>query len=648
MPSRLKRLVWPVGCAAIAIAALVSGCSRDPPESDRVFAGNVFSGSYPKPRDYPIHGIDVSKFQGDIDWNAVANSGVKFAWIKATEGGDRVDARFQANWEGAKAAGIPHGAYHFVYWCRPPLEEIKNFEHNAPVEDDALPPVLDVEATPTSPTCHRRLTQDGAIADMRVMLREMERHYGKRPIIYTTVDFYQAILSNGALADYPIWVRSTKHHPAVKYGSRVWHFWQYQSDGRIPGIASNVDKDAFYGTREQWDAFMGAPGPLPVQAAREGSAPAPAPQQTAATDQPQESWGGAGLIAHKFSAEAVGASPAAHHAAPPAQASADFGAMIVEPEWVAKPASPNIDYSSVASLETAPSANIPLPSLEAFPLVPSAKAVPRPPDAPLGKASAEPPGNEVARLENGPPLPPPRPPGLGEPKPSAAPQIVQPAAPAAPVETRNFFQKMFGLGLPPMPGTLLGTQASIAPESHAVVKAAAAPRPPAVAAAPMSSGLMGSGWFGFGASQATPQGHNRQTAVYDILARTVYLPNGTRLEAHSGLGDRLDDPRYVNERARGATPPHLYELTLREGSFHGVQALRLTPIGEGDVYGRVGLLAHPYMLGPNGDSNGCVSVKDYNAFLRAYANGQINRLMVVASANQVIATAEPQARSSPR
>jgi lysozyme len=102
------------------MAALVSGCGgAGPLESDRVFSGNVFSSNHLKPKDYPIHGIDVSKFQGDINWNAVAYSGVKFAWIKATEGGDRADARFQANWEGAKAAGIPHGAYHFVYWVPP-------------------------------------------------------------------------------------------------------------------------------------------------------------------------------------------------------------------------------------------------------------------------------------------------------------------------------------------------------------------------------------------------------------------------------------------------------------------------------------------------------------------------------------------------
>lgn len=125
-------------------------------------------------------------------------------------------------------------------------------------------------------------------------------------------------------------------------------------------------------------------------------------------------------------------------------------------------------------------------------------------------------------------------------------------------------------------------------------------------------------------------GFDRWTAVYDISARLVILPDGTKLEAHSGLGDRLDDPQFVNEPDRGATPPHLYELRPREELFHGVQALRLAPIGDGDMYGRDGLLAHPYMLGPKGDSNGCVSFKDYDAFLHAYQNGQIKRLAVVA------------------
>jgi hypothetical protein len=124
---------------------------------------------------------------------------------------------------------------------------------------------------------------------------------------------------------------------------------------------------------------------------------------------------------------------------------------------------------------------------------------------------------------------------------------------------------------------------------------------------------------------------DQSTAVYDISAHMVYLPDGSKLEAHSGLGSRLDDPRFVRERMYGATPPHLYDLEPREALFHGVAALRLKPVGgEEAIFGRSGLLAHTYMLGPNGDSNGCVSFRDYEAFLKAYRNGGIKRLAVVA------------------
>jgi hypothetical protein len=121
------------------------------------------------------------------------------------------------------------------------------------------------------------------------------------------------------------------------------------------------------------------------------------------------------------------------------------------------------------------------------------------------------------------------------------------------------------------------------------------------------------------------------TAVYDISARTVYLPNGERLEAHSGLRENLDDPRQVKIRMRGPTPPGTYDLTEREKPFHGVRALRMNPVGgSAAVHGRDGLLAHTYMLGPNGDSNGCVSFKDYDRFLQAYLKGEVQRLVVVA------------------
>lgn len=128
----------------------------------------------------------------------------------------------------------------------------------------------------------------------------------------------------------------------------------------------------------------------------------------------------------------------------------------------------------------------------------------------------------------------------------------------------------------------------------------------------------------FGLKPTTSEG----TAIYDISARTVYMPNGEKLEAHSGLGEKMDDPRHVHVRMHGATPPNIYNLTMREKLFHGVRALRLTPTG-GTTFGRTGLLAHTYMLGPRGDSNGCVSFKNYDRFLQAYLRGEVKRLVVV-------------------
>jgi hypothetical protein len=120
-----------------------------------------------------------------------------------------------------------------------------------------------------------------------------------------------------------------------------------------------------------------------------------------------------------------------------------------------------------------------------------------------------------------------------------------------------------------------------------------------------------------------------RTAIYDIAARTVYLPNGRRLEAHSGFGSHMDDARHVNLKRQGPTPPNTYKLVMREEPFHGVRAIRLVPAGDGKMFGRDGLLAHSYMLGPNGQSNGCVSFSDYPAFLEAYLKGEVDRLVVV-------------------
>ncbi|MFB9264136.1 DUF2778 domain-containing protein [Bradyrhizobium erythrophlei] len=130
-------------------------------------------------------------------------------------------------------------------------------------------------------------------------------------------------------------------------------------------------------------------------------------------------------------------------------------------------------------------------------------------------------------------------------------------------------------------------------------------------------------------------GYDSTTAVYDITARIVYMPDGTKFEAHSGLGSLLDDPAHVKTRNAGATPPGIYDMKPREKLFHGVPALRMTPVDGSDTFGRVGLLVHSYMLGPNGDSNGCISVKHYDKFLQAYRSGTVKRIAVVVSIQDV-------------
>jgi hypothetical protein len=170
------------------------------------------------------------------------------------------------------------------------------------------------------------------------------------------------------------------------------------------------------------------------------------------------------------------------------------------------------------------------------------------------------------------------------------------APPPAPAEKPSIFQRLFGKVAPL-------TLAYASPEDGA-------------GALNDAQGLIGGRY-------------DRQTAVYDISAHAVYLPDGTKLEAHSGLGAMLDDPDHTNIRMRGATPAAVYDLKLREAPFHGVRALRLIPVDEDKVYGRAGLLAHTYMLGPNGQSNGCVSFRNYEAFLQAYLSGAIKRLAVV-------------------
>jgi len=254
--------------AVVAIACLVSACTgsgRDladlAPSAARSHAPR-FADNDPHewdghraPWTYPVHGTDVSKYQGDVDWRAVRASGIAFAYIKATEGGDRVDDKFHDNWRGAKAAGIPRGAYHFYYFCRPAAEQADWFIVNVPNDPSALPPVLDMEWNHRSPTCGLRPDAATVQAEMRVFLDMLTRHYGKRPIIYTTVDFYE----HNRLHDfhgYHWWLRSVSAHPHDRYDRRPFLFWQYTGTGIVPGVEGDADINVFYGSATQWRDWL--------------------------------------------------------------------------------------------------------------------------------------------------------------------------------------------------------------------------------------------------------------------------------------------------------------------------------------------------------------------------------------------------------
>ena len=146
----------------------------------------------------PVQGIDVSNWQGDIDWDKVRAAGTQFAFIKATEGGDYLDPKFARNWLAAKRVGIPRGAYHMVYWCRAAHEQALWFILNVPNDPDALPPVLDLEWNGHSRSCPKRIPTKLALEKIKIMLEVMESHTGKRPIIYTDVAFHREVLEGAA------------------------------------------------------------------------------------------------------------------------------------------------------------------------------------------------------------------------------------------------------------------------------------------------------------------------------------------------------------------------------------------------------------------------------------------------------------------
>ncbi len=236
--------------------------SAPPPAAPGVLFTAKFSDSDPvdfngrNPQSYPVHGIDVARFQNNINWNTARQNGVNFAFIKATEGGDLKDINFDTHWQGAGQAAVKRGAYHFYYFCTSPEDQARWFIRNVPRTPGMLPPVLDMEWNPFSPTCaHIRPPASEVRDQMRRWLNVVERHYGQRPIIYTTPKFYRENDLDG-FNGYDFWLRTTAKAPAEAYPGQTWRFWQYSATGIVPGIGGDVDINAFSGSRAEWQNWV--------------------------------------------------------------------------------------------------------------------------------------------------------------------------------------------------------------------------------------------------------------------------------------------------------------------------------------------------------------------------------------------------------
>lgn len=209
------------------------------------------------PQHHPIHGIDISKWQGDVDFVKARDSGVSFVFIKATEGKDRVDDNFSKNWRSAAAANLPYAPYHFYYFCSTADQQADWFIRNVPKSAINLPPVLDVEWNGASKTCTYRPSKVTAVAELQRFMDRLEAHYGKRPIIYTSVDFHRDVLV-GEFRNYHFWVRSVANHPSNVYADRRWAFWQYTSTGVVPGVPGECDINVFAGSQKNWKNWVAA------------------------------------------------------------------------------------------------------------------------------------------------------------------------------------------------------------------------------------------------------------------------------------------------------------------------------------------------------------------------------------------------------
>lgn len=195
------------------------------------------------PHGYQVHGIDISHYQGEVDWKMLKQTRqgqfpINFVFMKATEGGDFSDDKFVANFDSARAHGFVRGAYHFYNPKTDAHKQADFFIQSVKLEPGDLPPVLDIEKKGRDV---KKLQQD-----LKVWLRKVENHYGVKPIIYASYKFKTRYLNDSVFNSYPYWI-AHYYVDSVQYQGE-WKFWQHTDVGTLPGIEEKVDLNIFNGS----------------------------------------------------------------------------------------------------------------------------------------------------------------------------------------------------------------------------------------------------------------------------------------------------------------------------------------------------------------------------------------------------------------
>ncbi len=195
---------------------------------------------------FPVRGVDISHYQGDIDWAKVGTSGLSFVYMKATESVDFTDDHFARNWSGATSAGLAKGAYHFWNFCQDGGAQADLFVKTVPADASMLPPVVDLEQ---SKSCRTLPSKADFRAGLAAFAAKVKAAYGRTPIMYVNYSIYQRYFQ-GENDPYKLWIADVSHaRPSMPDGSD-WTLWQYGWHGAVPGIPGEVDLNAFNGTPE--------------------------------------------------------------------------------------------------------------------------------------------------------------------------------------------------------------------------------------------------------------------------------------------------------------------------------------------------------------------------------------------------------------